>query len=98
MGRYLCNTLDEAIDSVGQTVAGKSRDFDVIVVGGGSFGSVVANGLFMRDRTRSRRILVLEQGPFVLPSTCRTYPSWALIRATSCPGSCGPGPTSATPA
>jgi choline dehydrogenase-like flavoprotein len=74
MGRYLCNTLDEAIDSVGQTVAGKSRDFDVIVVGGGSFGSVVANGLFMRDRTRSRRILVLEQGPFVLPEHVQNLP------------------------
>src|SRR5215204_6351092 len=74
MGRYLCNTLQEALDSTGQTVAGKRRDFDVIVVGGGSFGSVVANGLFMRDPTRSRRILVLEQGPFVLPEHVQNLP------------------------
>lgn len=74
LGRYLCNTLQEAIDSTGQTVAGKRRDFDVIVIGGGSFGSVVANGLFMRDPTRSRRILVLEQGPFVLPEHVQNLP------------------------
>jgi choline dehydrogenase-like flavoprotein len=74
MGRYLCNTLDEAIASAGRTVAGKPRDFDVVVVGGGSFGSVVANGLLMRDHTRSRRILVLEQGPFVLPEHVQNLP------------------------
>jgi hypothetical protein len=74
MGRYLCNTLQEALDSAGQTVAGKRRDFDVVVIGGGSFGSVVANGLFMRDPTRSRRILVLEQGPFVLPEHVQNLP------------------------
>ena len=74
MGRYLCNTLQEALDSAGQAVAGKRRDFDVVVIGGGSFGSVVANGLFMRDPTRSRRILVLEQGPFVLPEHVQNLP------------------------
>src|SRR5215207_6577862 len=65
MGRYLCNTLQEAIDSTSPSVGG--RDFDVIIAGGGSFSSVIANGLFMRDPTRSRRILVLEQGPFRPP-------------------------------
>jgi hypothetical protein len=74
MGRYLCNTLEEALVSTGQTVAGKQRAFDAVVIGGGSFGSVVANGLFMRDPTRSRRILVLEQGPFVLPEHVQNLP------------------------
>jgi choline dehydrogenase-like flavoprotein len=74
MGRYLCNTLQEAVDSIGVTVAGSVRNFDAIVIGGGSFGSVVANGLFMRDPTRSRRILVLEQGPFVLPEHTQNLP------------------------
>jgi NADH dehydrogenase FAD-containing subunit len=67
MGRYLCNTLDEALASVGPPVAGRAREFDVIVVGGGTFGAVIAHRLFVEDRTRSRRILVLEAGPFVLP-------------------------------
>src|SRR5215213_1689563 len=72
MGRYLCNTLQEAIDSTSPSVGG--RDFDVIIAGGGSFSSVIANGLFMRDPTRSRRILVLEQGPFVLPEHVQNLP------------------------
>ncbi|MFA1626964.1 family 16 glycoside hydrolase [Rhizobium mongolense] len=55
-------------------VAGNNRKFDVIIIGGGSFGSVVANGLFMRDQTRSRRILLLEQGPFVLPEHVQNLP------------------------
>src|SRR5207248_1206000 len=67
MGRYLCNSLQEALDSAGQAVAGNGRDFDVIIIGGGTFGSIMAESLFVRDQTRSRRILVLEAGPFVLP-------------------------------
>src|SRR6266567_1928290 len=74
MGRYLCNTLDEALASTGQTIAGRKRDFDVIVIGGGTFGSVIAQHLFSKDRTRSRRILVLEQGPFVLPEHVQNLP------------------------
>lgn len=67
MGRFLCNTLQEALDSAGITAAGRQRGFDVIVIGGGTFGSVMAQALLSRDQTRSRRILVLEAGPFVLP-------------------------------
>ena len=29
MGRFLCNTLQEALDSTTQTIAGRRRDFDV---------------------------------------------------------------------
>src|ERR1051325_6927727 len=74
MGRFLCNTLQEALDSVGQAVAGGLRGFDVIVVGGGTFGSMMAETLFLRDGTRSRRILVLEAGPFVLPEHVQNMP------------------------
>lgn len=74
MGRFLCNTLDEAIDSTNELVAGKMRTFDVIVVGGGTFGCVMAESLFVRDPTRSRRILVLEQGPFVLAEHVQNTP------------------------
>ncbi|HWN99520.1 MAG TPA: family 16 glycoside hydrolase [Blastocatellia bacterium] len=74
MGRYLCNTLQEALDSAGQTVAGHSRGFDVIVIGGGTFGSVMAESLFARDRTRSLRILMLEAGPYVLPEHAQNMP------------------------
>ena len=74
MGRFLCNTLQEATDSAAQTVGGRKRDFDVIVIGGGTFGSVVAEHLFVADATRSRRILVLEAGPFVLPEHFQNMP------------------------
>ena len=74
MGRFLCNALGEALDSAAQTIAGRRRDFDVIVVGGGTFGAVVAEHLFIADTTRSRRILVLEGGPFVLPEHVQNMP------------------------
>ena len=74
MGRFLCNTLPEALDSVGQTVGGRTRAFDTIVIGGGTFGCVVAEHLFIADTTRSRRILVLEAGPFVLPEHVQNMP------------------------
>ena len=62
LGRWICNTLDEALGSTSE------KPFDVIVVGGGSFGAVFAQHLFERDRpTKNHRILVLEAGPFDLP-------------------------------
>lgn len=67
MGRFLCNTLQEATDSVNQTLHGHTYPFDVIIVGGGTFGSVLAERLFALDPTNSRRILILEGGPFVAP-------------------------------
>src|SRR3954470_3110022 len=74
MGRFLCNTLQEARESTGQSVGGRTRDFDTIIIGGGTFGSVVAEHLFIADTTRSRRILVLEAGPFVLPEHVQNMP------------------------
>jgi hypothetical protein len=74
MGRYLANTLQEAIDSSSQVLGDARRDFDVIVVGGGSFGSIVAERLFLNDATHSYRILVLEAGPFVLPEHTQNLP------------------------
>jgi hypothetical protein len=74
MGRFLCNTLQEASDSAAQIVAGRRRDFDAIVIGGGTFGAVIAEHLLVTDRTRSRRILVLEAGPFVLPEHVQNMP------------------------
>jgi choline dehydrogenase-like flavoprotein len=74
MGRFLCNTLQEALDSAAESVGGRKRDFHTIVVGGGTFGCVVAEHLFITDTTRSRRILVLEAGPFVLPEHVQNMP------------------------
>ena len=72
LGRYVCNTLQEALDS---TAAG-GRPFDVIIVGGGSFGGVLAQRLFQLDsRARAHRILVLEGGPFLIPEHVQNLPT-----------------------
>jgi len=85
MGRYVCNGLDEAIRSADKRVRPEARPFDVIVIGGGSFGPALAQHLFDRDKTRSHRILVLEGGPFVLPEHVQNLPM---------PGLSVPGKTS----
>src|SRR3954449_12905637 len=74
MGRFLCNTLQEAFDSAAITVGGRPRGFDAIVIGGGTFGAVLAARLFQNDVTHSRRILVLESGPFSLPEHLQNMP------------------------
>src|SRR5688572_12599585 len=79
LGRYICNTLQEATD----TTSGRAdaRPFDVIVVGGGTFGAAIAEHLWFRDVTHSHRILVLEGGPFVLPEHVQNQPMIGLSNA-----------------
>lgn len=74
MGRFFCNTLKEALDSTTETIAGRQCEFDAIIIGGGTFGAVTAEHLFINDVTHSRRILVLEAGPFVLPEHVQNMP------------------------
>ncbi|HKT61006.1 MAG TPA: family 16 glycoside hydrolase [Gemmatimonadales bacterium] len=73
-GRYICNTFQEALCSaqVGPCLdrtdaRPDARPFDLIIIGGGTFGSAMAEHLWFRDKTRSHRILVLEAGPFAVP-------------------------------
>jgi len=83
VGRYVCNGLDEAIQST--TGDADARLFDLIVVGGGSFGTVLAARLARRDVTAAHRILVLEAGPHVytehvqnLPPDLNTTEVWGV--------------------
>jgi hypothetical protein len=75
-GRYACNTLDEAIDSMNVSLPDQAdaRPFDNIVIGGGSFGAVIAARLFNLDRTHTHRILVLEAGPLALQEHVQNLP------------------------
>ena len=74
MGRFLCNTLEEALDSAAQTVAGRQRGFDVILSAAERSVPVIAEHFFVADATHSRRIIVLEAGPFVLPEHVQNLP------------------------
>ena len=67
IGRYICNGLDEALRTTDTSVRPDARPFDVVILGGGTFGAALAQHLFYKDKTRSHRILVLEGGPFALP-------------------------------
>ena len=86
LGRYTCNTFDEMIVTVdpnarvaaGLPSRGDLRPFDFIIIGGGTFGSAVAEHLWFRSTNRSERILVLEGGPFVLPEHVQNLPVLGL--------------------
>jgi choline dehydrogenase-like flavoprotein len=75
IGRYVCNTLDEAKASQDPAVHSDARPFDFIIVGGGSFGAVAATHLFDIDTSHRYRILVLEAGPLAFPEHVQNLPS-----------------------
>jgi choline dehydrogenase-like flavoprotein len=85
LGRYICNGMDEALASInpnGQrpdgTPQNDARPFDIIVIGGGSFGPIFAQHLFFADKTHSHRILVLDAGPLVLTEHVQNLPVLGL--------------------
>jgi hypothetical protein len=81
IGRFVCNGLDEALRSAprsalnpqGSTRA-DARDFDIVVVGGGTFGSAIAEHMWFRDQALQHRILVPEGGPFLLSEHQQNLP------------------------
>src|SRR3954463_2172803 len=87
LGRYVCNGLDEALRST----SGRSdaRPFDIVILGGGSFGGVLAQHLLYSDKFRNHRILVLEAGPFAFPEHVQNLPNLGVAApppVTSDPG------------
>ena len=64
-GRYLCNNLAE----VDAWKAAGGRPFDFIIVGGGTFGSAIAEHLWFRQKQTGGglRTLVVEAGLFTVP-------------------------------
>ena len=75
LGRYVCNGLDEALAS---TTAPGGRPFDIVVLGGGSFGGALAQHVLYGDRFRNHRVLVLEAGPFLLAEHFQNLPTLGL--------------------
>ena len=94
LGRYVCNTFDEALANSDPAFRANARDvngnalpprgdmrpFDFIIIGGGTFGSAVAEHLWFRSTSRSERILVLEAGPVLLAEHMQNLPSINLGR------------------
>lgn len=78
LGRFTCNGLDEALRSTDKSARPDARPFDLIILGGGSFGGVLAQHLLYNDKTHSHRILVLEVGRFVLPEQVQNLPMLGL--------------------
>src|SRR5690606_36438857 len=76
LGRYVCNGLDETLRSTRDRP--NARPFDVIVLGGGTFGLALAQHLFFRDAARRHRILVLEGWPMLLPEHVQNLPLLGL--------------------
>ena len=74
IGRYVCNTFDEAKAAQDPAAHADARPFDIIVVGGGSFGAVAATHLFDIDTSHRYRILILEAGPLALPEHVQNLP------------------------
>lgn len=74
LGRYVCNGLDEALRSTSEAIRADAKPFDIVVLGGGTFGAALAAKLFANDRAHAHRILVLEGGPFVLPEHVQNLP------------------------
>jgi hypothetical protein len=74
LGRFICNTLEEARNSAEPSRHADARQFDFIVIGGGSFGAVLAARLFNIDKSHAHRVLVIEAGPMVLPEHVQNLP------------------------
>ncbi len=83
LGRYVCNGLDEALAGTDSSRSPDARMFDIIILGGGSFGAVCAQHLFNQDTTHSHRLLVLEGGPFTIPEHVQNLPLFAGLNVPS---------------
>jgi choline dehydrogenase-like flavoprotein len=64
-GRYLCNDITE----VNAWKSSGGRPFDVIVIGGGTFGAAIAEHIWFRQKQTGGglRTLVVEAGLFTVP-------------------------------
>lgn len=71
LSRFVCNTWDEAINNGG-------RPFDVIVIGAGMFGGYCAEKVYRDGAANGLRVLVLEAGPFLVPSHVQNLPRAGL--------------------
>jgi hypothetical protein len=73
LGRYICNTWDEAVHNGG-------RPFDAVVIGGGMFGAYCAEKIY---RKGNMRVLVLDAGRFLVSEHVQNLARIGLNNATA---------------
>jgi hypothetical protein len=69
MGRFVCNTWDEAVNNGG-------APFDVVIIGSGMFGGYCADHII---RNSGLRVLVLDAGPFLVSTHLQNLPGIGLF-------------------
>jgi hypothetical protein len=71
LGRFVCNTYDEATTN---------PDFDVVVIGSGMYGAYCAAKVYSESEAVGHplRVLVLEAGPFLVPEHGQNIPNFGL--------------------
>src|SRR5450631_4723426 len=71
LSRFVCSTWDEA-------TANSTRQFDAIVIGAGMFGGYCAEKIFRLGAASNLKILVLDAGPFLIPTHVQNLPNIGL--------------------
>jgi len=68
IGHYISSSWDKV------EAANRRQPFDVVIIGAGMFGAYCAEKLFRHDTSKKLRILVLDAGPFFLPTHINNLP------------------------
>jgi choline dehydrogenase-like flavoprotein len=71
LGRFVCNTWEEA-------TANGTRQFDAVVIGAGMFGGYCADKTFRFGEANGLKVLVLDAGPFLVPTHVQNLPNAGL--------------------
>jgi len=71
LGRFVCNTWDEA-------TASGTRQFDAVIIGAGMFGGYCAEKIYRFGAANNLKVLVLDAGPFLLPTHLQNLPDVGL--------------------
>jgi choline dehydrogenase-like flavoprotein len=71
LGRFVCNTWEEA-------TANGTRHFDAVVIGAGMFGGYCADKIYEFGEGNGLKVLVLDAGPFLLPTHVQNLPDIGL--------------------
>jgi choline dehydrogenase-like flavoprotein len=71
LGRFVCNTWDEA-------TANGTRSFDAIIIGAGMFGGYCADKIYRFGANNNLKVLVLDAGPFLIPTHLQNLPNVGL--------------------